>query len=128
MRLNEGIQVEEVKACLLCRAAGAARYLEMRDKVYGAAGVWTINYCENCDFCWLGPRPSPSDVAKTYEIYHTHTVAHTKNSILSSLKHKVECRLLETEYGYEGFSHGAGTRLVGKLLSVLLPMAKEVAG
>lgn len=128
MTVNDGIQVDDAKVCFLCHTSGAARYHGMRDKIHGVAGIWTINYCKRCEFCWLDPRPAPSEIAKLYKTYHTHTLELTKRSILSSLKHKVESRLLSSEYGYASIQGGTGSRIVGKFISAFVPMAKEMAG
>jgi 2-polyprenyl-3-methyl-5-hydroxy-6-metoxy-1,4-benzoquinol methylase len=128
MRMNEGIQVEEANSCLLCRARGVPRYQEMRDRLFGAAGVWSISYCPDCDFSWLNPRPVRSDIAKLYETYYTHNLTNGRRSTLSSLKHKVEQRLLKAEFGYDSLPGGTGTRLAGRLLGTMLPMAREITG
>jgi 2-polyprenyl-3-methyl-5-hydroxy-6-metoxy-1,4-benzoquinol methylase len=128
MRVNEGIQIEEANSCLLCRARGVPRYQEMRDRLFGAAGVWSISYCANCDFSWLNPRPIHSDIAKLYETYYTHNKTNGGRSILSLLKNKVEQKLLKAEFGYQSIPGGLGSRLAGRLLGAMLPMAREIAG
>ncbi len=128
MRTNEGIQVEAANSCLLCQAQGVPRYQEMRDRLFGAAGVWSISYCSDCDFSWLNPRPICSDIAKLYETYHTHNLTNGGRSVLSSLKRKVEQRVLKAEFGYDSLPGGTGTRLAGRLLGTMLPMAREIAG
>lgn len=128
MRFNEGIQVEEVETCLLCRAQGVPRYGELRDRLFGAAGIWSILSCPNCGLSWLSPRPAPSDIGKAYQTYYTHNLADDRRSLLASLKSKVEQTLLKAGFGYDNLPGGTGTRLAGRLLGALLPMATEIAG
>src|SRR6266704_1166900 len=128
MRLNEEIQVKEVKSCHICRAPGDLRYSEMRDKLFGAPGVWSINYCPACDFCWLDPQPIYDDIRKIYQVYYTHKPTTNGRSGLSSLKHRVEDELLRADFGYDKLPGGRHLHLIGKLLGKLMPMAREIAG
>ncbi len=128
MRFNEGIQVEEVETCLLCRAQGVPRYRELRDRLFGAAGIWSILSCPNCGLSWLSPRPAPSDIGKVYQTYYTHNLADGRRSFLASLRCKVEQALLKAGFGYDNLPGGTGTRLAGRLLGMLLPMARQIAG
>src|SRR5689334_8600818 len=128
MRFNEGIRVIEVENCLLCNAAGVTRYDGMRDKLFGVPGVWSMNYCAHCDLGWLHPRPIRSELGKIYRDYYTHDVERGGGSFLSSLKNKLEDKVLSGEFGYNNLSNGTSARLLGRLLARLLPMAKEIAG
>jgi 2-polyprenyl-3-methyl-5-hydroxy-6-metoxy-1,4-benzoquinol methylase len=128
MKLDEDIQLEDVKTCLFCRAVGVTRYAGMRDKLFGAAGIWSISYCRNCDLSWLDPRPIRRDLAKIYQSYYTHEPVRSGSSILVSLKNKVERILLKAEFGYDSLPGGTGARFAGRLLGALLPMAREIAG
>jgi 2-polyprenyl-3-methyl-5-hydroxy-6-metoxy-1,4-benzoquinol methylase len=47
----------------------------MRDRLFGAPGVWSISRCLNasCGFLWLNPQPIPEDTGKLYTgTYYTH--------------------------------------------------------
>jgi len=125
--LNEGIQVEDNDFCLLCGAKGKLLYRNMRDRLFGAPGVWSFLRCPQDDFVWLNPRPVIEDNAKVYATYYTHDPASARKSCLASLKRKVEEILLKTEFGYDSSSGRTGYRLTEKVLK-LFPMAKEFAG
>ncbi len=72
---NEGIRVRRVEQCFLCGTDGAPLYTNMRDRLFGAKGVWNILRCKNasCDLLWLDPQPVPEDTGKLYVgSYYTH--------------------------------------------------------
>ena len=127
MSINEGIQVQCIETCLLCGAKGVSLYREMRDKLFGAAGIWSHLRCPVDGHVWLNPRPTIEDIAKVYTTYYTHDLASDRQSFLASLKSRVEGVLLNTEFGYDSIPSGQGSRLIGRLIS-LLPMAKEIVG
>jgi len=128
MRFNDGIQVEEVEACSICHAAGVPRHPGMRDKIFGAAGVWNLSYCRACDLGWLNPRPVPSDIGKAYRNYYTHSISQERRSILSALKRSVQSELLNRRFGYQTVPAATASRLVATVASTLVPMATEVVG
>lgn len=127
MSINEGIQVECIETCLVCGAKGVLLYPVMRDKLFGAAGIWSHLRCPVDGHVWLNPRPTIEDIAKVYTTYYTHDQASDRQSFLAALKSRVEGALLNTEFGYHTIPSGLGSRLIGRLIS-LLPMAKEIAG
>ena len=69
---NEGIATEEVPDCLLCGARGTVLHPALRDRVFGAPGVWRMVECRSCEVAWLDPRPTPADIGKAYATYYTH--------------------------------------------------------
>lgn len=69
---NEGIATEEVPDCLICGARGTVLHPALRDRVFGAPGVWRMVECRKCEVAWLDPRPTPSDIGKAYATYYTH--------------------------------------------------------
>ena len=59
----------------LCGTDGAPLYTNMRDRLFGAKGVWNILRCKNasCDLLWLDPQPVPEDTGLLYAgSYYTH--------------------------------------------------------
>ncbi len=127
MRFNEEIYVENIETCLLCGAKGVPLYQEMRDRLYGAAGIWSCFRCPEDNHVWLSPRPVIKDIAKVYANYYTHNLANGRRSILVSLKGKVEFTLLRTKFGYDSLSVEKSSRLRKGIIG-LLPMAEEIAG
>ena len=69
---NEGIATEEVADCLICGARGTTLHPALRDRVFGAPGVWRMAECRRCELAWLDPRPTPADIGKAYATYYTH--------------------------------------------------------
>jgi len=72
---NEGIKARHVEQCLVCGAKGDSLYSGMRDRLFGAPGVWSIYRCKrnSCGFLWLDPRPLPEDTGRLYTgTYYTH--------------------------------------------------------
>lgn len=127
MRFNEGVQIEEVETCLLCGAKGVPVYKEMRDHLFNAPGVWSHLRCPGDNHVWLSPRPVIEDIAKVYKTYYTQNLANSQQSILASLKGKVERTLLKANFGYEDLPGRQESRLLGRVVG-LLPMAREIAG
>ncbi|MFH1974975.1 MAG: class I SAM-dependent methyltransferase [Pseudomonadota bacterium] len=127
MSINEGIQVECIETCLVCGAKGVSLYPEMRDQLFGSAGIWSHLRCPVDGHVWLNPRPTIEDIAKVYTTYYTHDLPSDRQSFLAALKSRVEGALLNTEFGYDSIQSGQGSRLIGRVTS-LLPMAKEIAG
>lgn len=127
MTVNEGIQVECVETCLVCGTKGELLYPEMKDKLFGVAGIWSHLRCPVDGHIWLSPRPTVEDITKSYTTYYTHDQEGDRQSLLASLKSMVEGALLNAEFGYESIPSGKGSGLLGRIVS-LLPMAKEIAG
>ncbi len=66
---NEGIQVTEAPDCPLCGGNGGLMHGQLRDRYFGAPGLWSFLRCRACGHAWLDPRPEPRDVAKLYPSY-----------------------------------------------------------
>ena len=69
---TESIATEDVADCFICGARGTTLHAEMRDRVFGAPGVWRMAECRSCEVAWLDPRPTPADIGKAYATYYTH--------------------------------------------------------
>lgn len=127
MRLNEGIQVEDSETCLLCGAKGVPLYLKMRDRLFDVAGIWSHLRCPQDGHIWLSPRPVIEDIAKVYAHYYTHALAKDRQSLLASLKRRLERALLKANFSYDSLPGGQGFRLIGRFMG-FFPMAKEIVG
>jgi len=117
---NEGVLVQDACDCLLCGRAGALLYDGLRDRLFGAPGVWSLMECRDCGLCWLNPRPLPSEIPKLYSTYYTHAVGY----IRPRWKTRIITSVLAASYGYPA---GGKDRLFGFLLSMLGPV-RERAG
>lgn len=69
---NEGIAIEDAPSCPLCGDRGTLLHPTLRDRVFGAPGVWRMVECRMCEIGWLDPRPTPRDIGKAYATYYTH--------------------------------------------------------
>lgn len=60
--------------CPLCGTLGIAAYERMNDRLFGAAGQWSLSRCTNndCGLLWLSPMPIPEDIGMAYQTYYTH--------------------------------------------------------
>lgn len=60
--------------CPNCGGEGKEIYSALRDKLYGAPGVWQMKHCQNvvCGVYWTDPAPAPADLPLAYQGYYTH--------------------------------------------------------
>jgi 2-polyprenyl-3-methyl-5-hydroxy-6-metoxy-1,4-benzoquinol methylase len=60
--------------CCSCGAPGNPLYLDLRDKLFGAAGIWSLRKCSapGCGLLWLDPMPLAVDLPLAYQTYYTH--------------------------------------------------------
>ena len=127
MAINEGIKEEFVNECILCGAVGIKLYQNLRDKLFGSAGIWSLSCCPADGHIWLNPRPTIEDIAKVYLNYYTHDLENGKYSMLTSMKTKAESILLNSEYHYNIIHRDNSSGITG-IFFRFLPMAKEIAG
>jgi SAM-dependent methyltransferase len=127
---NEGIRVEEAKACLLCGQPGPVLYQGLRDRLFGSLGVWGLRQCAACGLLWLDPRPLHEDIGKVYADYYTHgqgapptPPSPPKVPRREKAKHSV----LAAQYGYLNPHASLFWSSVGKV-GRLLPLLRDVAG
>ncbi len=60
--------------CYLCGAPGVSLYEGVKDRVFGAPGIWNFKRCPTlrCGLIWLDPIPMEEEVGKAYARYYTH--------------------------------------------------------
>jgi len=124
MTTDGHIRVEWVASCLLCGKQGKELYAGLRDRLFGAPGVWGFMRCPECGLVWLNPRPLPEDLHQVYATYFTHD-AEERPSRLTSWREKTELAVCAAAPGYEALAKGWGWKLLGRALS-LLPPFREV--
>jgi 2-polyprenyl-3-methyl-5-hydroxy-6-metoxy-1,4-benzoquinol methylase len=78
---NEGIKVQNVSACYLCKTEGRLLYGGLRDRLFKAPGEWNFRQCPavKCGLVWLDPMPTEADIPKLYSTYYTHQVGAGRN-------------------------------------------------
>lgn len=117
---NDGIRVTDAPYCLLCGSEGGVLYSGLRDRLFGAPGIWNLMRCPECQLVWINPKPYTEDIGKLYTQYFTHTTP--KNP--SPLRKLIKASILESSFGY---SVGGSNRMLGSLLSLVGPL-KEIVG
>lgn len=110
---NDRIATEEVLVCFVCGERGKLLYEGLGDRLFGAPGEWGFLKCPGCGLVWLNPRPVPSDLAKVYETYYTHS-----QNGSSSLRQKAKRALYATVPGYESLTASWFWRGLGKGLAL----------
>jgi SAM-dependent methyltransferase len=139
---NEGIGTEEVADCLICGARGTTLHHELRDRVFGAPGVWRMVECRGCQLAWLDPRPTPADIGKAYATYYTHVSQEAGNvfrSVMPSAQRVEQMRDRVTGWfrdaaegvrarrlGYGRTPASIGVGLLSRAME-LLPVARDSA-
>lgn len=124
MTVNEGIRVHEVKVCLLCGNEGELLYQDLRDRRFGAPGIWSLVYCPEDELVWLNPRSIDSDIKKLYTEYYTHQPKDSSKKRLASLREAIKARILQKSFGY---SVNALYGPLARIFSWIGPL-KEIVG
>ena len=125
MKINEGIHVEEAGFCMLCHSEGKLLYQDLRDRLFGAPGIWSLMRCPKCGLVWLNPRPIPEDIGKLYETYHTHSASNQVPK-LAILRRLIRNSILATRLGYTELVDGSFQRMLGRFFSWITPI-REMA-
>ena len=139
---NEGIATEEVAHCLICGARGTTLHPELRDRVFGAPGVWRMAECRRCQLAWLDPRPTPADIGKAYATYYTHASQQAGNVFrevipsaqrVERIRHRVSGwfrdaaeSLRARRLGYPATRSSVGVSLLSRAIE-LVPVARDSA-
>lgn len=63
--------------CHVCASSGDVIYADLRDRLFGVPGEWTLRRCRDaaCGLLWLDPMPAGDDLPRLYESYYTHRSA-----------------------------------------------------
>jgi SAM-dependent methyltransferase len=70
----EQIRSRPCPACYLCGTPGVLLYEGVKDRIFGASGMWSFKRCSSpgCGLMWLDPIPVEEDIGKAYAKYYTH--------------------------------------------------------
>lgn len=68
------IRSRPCSACYLCGAPGVLLYEGVKDRLFGAPGIWNFKRCptSSCGLIWLDPMPLEEDISQAYSSYYTH--------------------------------------------------------
>lgn len=116
---NEGLRVQAAPTCPLCAQSGLVLYDNLRDRLFQAAGVWTLRRCHTCEILWLDPRPVSADVGKLY----LHYLTHNPPAAPSEFGRSVRRGILAGALGYSIDGSQLGTALAW-----LPPVRDRIAG
>ncbi len=75
--------------CYACSGTGELLYTEQPDRVFSAAGTWSVRRCRaaECGMLWLDPMPVEEDLPFAYESYYTH------GEPIRSVRHRIGAML-----------------------------------
>ncbi len=123
---NEGILVREMMNCLLCGELGRVLYSNLRDRLFGVPGLWSILRCYECRHVWLNPSPAPNEMWKLYTSYHTHKPTEQIHGSLTATFRESAKRGLLYAMGYD-VTRSTREKHIGKVLH-LVPLLRELIG
>src|SRR4051812_33740400 len=116
---SDYIQSRPCPNCYVCGSFGEPLYEELKDKLFGAPGVWNLKICPDpkCGLMWLDPMPLEEEIEKAYRNYLTHADAvNGSNTRLRQLFNIIKDGYLAQKYGYfQGSISNAG-KLLGSLM------------
>lgn len=75
MDAGSPIRTRSQAECRVCGGRGKIAYTDLRDRLFGAPGEWTLRRCQDpaCGLLWLDPMPVEEDLPRLYESYYTHS-------------------------------------------------------
>ena len=124
-KLNEGIRVQEIPFCPLCVSKGTLLYDNLRDRLFGAPGTWSLMRCPECGLVWLNPQPFPDDVGGLYKEYYTHNL--TENTPkFATIRRLIRDSVLSAHLGYADLVKSRSKMILGKLFSRFGPIREIV--
>jgi SAM-dependent methyltransferase len=127
---NEGIGVRPAPACYLCQTTGDALYTDLRDRLFGAPGVWTLRRCPACGLVWVDPMPEADEIGTLYRRYYTHDGGEQTLGYPPSIERVVRGltdAVAAVALGYADAPLTRGWRRAGRLAGIIGPW-RDVAG
>jgi len=125
---NEGVRVLHMDVCYLCGTKGTILFLNLRDKLFNAPGVWNLLRCENCGLIWLNPRPLPEESEKIYKEYYTHKPKKIYSKLFFyKIRKFLRNSILTVSFNYPELSNGFLHRMVGNMLSAIRMIRERAA-
>ena len=108
--------------CYVCGATSKYLYSDLKDRLFGAPGVWNIRMCQNrgCELIWLDPMPTEEDIHIAYRDYYTHGAhsGETKPTMAGQIYRRMKEEYCAKHYGYERPSAHVLSRLCAYLLTL----------
>jgi len=124
MNENGGVNVRDVRYCLLCGSRGTVLYTGLSDRLFDVPGTWMLMRCQSCQLIWLNPQPTIDDVKKLYAQYFTHQKVENAPHKRGVIWKKLKASILLSGFGYQ--MEGAN-KILGSILCQISPL-KEIIG
>jgi len=101
--------------CPICGGESELLHHGLRDRLFGAPGVWGVRRCiaSRCGLHWVDPMPSRDSLPALYASYHTHRDGVEGEGGARGLYRRLEGGYHALRWGY---SAGGWARLAGVLL------------
>lgn len=96
--------LESVDHCPVCDSQNRKiLYQNLRDRLFGAPGKWTMHLCTDCKSGYLDPRPTQEKVGLAYAKYVTHETrkSYASKTLLERIKLAIRNGYLNKRYGYK---------------------------
>lgn len=113
--------------CYLCSTEGEPLYDGLRDRFFGAPGIWNLKRCRapQCGLVWLDPMPTEDDIAKAYRNYLTHgCLPVSRDTWLRRIDRSIARAYIAHKYGYNREQIAAWQKTLA-FLPYLYPGRKE---
>jgi len=112
------IRTRDRPTCFICGSRGELQYEGLRDRLFGAPGLWNFKRCSNaeCGLIWLDPMPVDLDIWKAYKRYYTHRDHFSKETWIRRAYRKAQQSLLAHYYGYRNGNTAFFDRIIGSLI------------
>lgn len=123
---NEGVQIEEIKTCLLCGSAGQLLHSKLRDRLFGTPGLWSLHRCPQDGLVWLSPRPTAKAIERAYATYYTHAVI-ARSARIALLPASIQMAIRHQAFGYTSSMTSKTTQWLGSVLS-WVPLLRDTVG
>lgn len=116
-------------ACYLCGAPGVPLYGSIKDRLFGAPGIWNLNRCPNleCGLLWLNPMPLEEDIAKAYRSYYTHQdgILPPDNFVRRTYS-RMRKGYLESKYNWRGSRRSLWDQLLALFIYLYPPRRESI--
>jgi 2-polyprenyl-3-methyl-5-hydroxy-6-metoxy-1,4-benzoquinol methylase len=94
------IRMHRQPQCHVCGGTGDVIYTDLRDRLFGVPGEWTLRQCRaaECGLLWLDPMPVEEDLPRLYKTYYTHPSSRNP-TYAEVLRDAMKCAYWRAAYG-----------------------------